>query len=1712
MNSGPAFDPNSLNSGLPQRQNFGAGDRVLRIDGSEQADSIRIVETMNGMLRVSATIGGKHSSKAYDIDDFDRISVFGLDGNDTIENFSSLISLLNGGKGNDRIIGGTSDDRLLGGEGADYLRGGEGNDALLGGDGNDQLIGNDGDDKIRGGAGNDDARGDAGDDDIRGDAGNDRLRGGDGMDHLLGGAGHDILDGQWGEDTLRGQAGNDTLKHDHRQDSIFTGGQAGDVVATRYYVDTLDDVVDGNVSNGYLSIREALALSNDHDIVQLGRLVENGPATITMTQGTALIVDSSVMIKSPCLEGNIDLTIDAQFGSRIFDFKAGTKSHLEGVRLINGLAKFDFSQGTTNGDGGAIFVEGDLDLLMVDIIGNHSDSDGGAIYARANTTINADQITVSGNSANFRGGGIYLSQGAVANFTQSNIRSNSTEFFGGGVFNSGGTLNLDFSNLSSNWAKLDGGGIYQQRADANLNISYSSLDGNSAEHFGGVYVRGGKASMTASTFSNNQSQNSGGGAVYANADTSLDVFGSTFIDNAGLFGGAIATHGELNVTDYDLGGDPLASFFGNNTTPSYGGAIYADSGSTLDVHNTIFRSNSAEKGGAVFVASDNVQALFSDAEFTQNQADKMGGAVCGAVNSKIEFNGSSFFQNSSSSGGAIASNGWLAVTDDRDFSPGGGILFDGNVASNHGGGIYAGAGAQLNVTGGEYRFNEARNGGAIYTRSALDTTITGGDYFANKATQSGGAIHADSGTNVQANGISATGNIASIGGAISTKGMLHIMEDNGSVGFLRADFSDNVASDQGGAIYAAIDAHLDVDNADFNRNQSREGGAIYDGTSPLQSIIRSSSFIENKATESGGGIFTSGGSDTNIATTNFEFNEANQGGGLYVAVGGQAHVSDSTIYSNKAQRGAGVFVASDALVELERSVFDNNQAEHGGGLYVDDFGLAQVSSTTFANNTADRGGGIFVAGAPSGIGFPPRSLQMFNSQLTGNIANLDGGGLYIGDEASVSVEQTDFVNNFAQDSGGGIFQDELFSTGSELELSNSTFDQNKASSGGGLFVGNGSVANVFNVQFFVNEADRGGGLFIDSAGSATTTSSRFGGNRAEEGGGIYINGDADDVGSSQGGFLFSSLDDLTNNEATKLGGGIFIDEAAEANVVNATISKNIAEGGGGIFVDGGAIGSSGQPEGGSLLLDGSNVNDNQAVSGGGLMIWPSGSAKISNTSFMRNLADEGGAIFADGTPSATGTPQGSTLELFNSDLGSNTAFLKGGGLYLDENATAIIDSSEIIGNTSNDFGGGIYINGAFNEGGKLTLTNSQVDLNLSGSGGGVFVDQTGEADISNTTFSTNTAIQDGGALFVSENATAIVDAVQIVNNTATNSGGGIFVESDFGVGGTITLTNSQIEQNQADSGGGLFVSSAGNADIRNTTFDTNEALGDGGAIFVMTQAKIDIAGSTFTNNKALNAGAMYIESGDFDGATVNIDTSTFSQNQAEFGGAIVSISEPFGEGNPGGNVLTIKNSTIDNNTATQFGGAMILGGQDSIVNIINSTISSNNATAAAGIAVNVSQLNVTNSTIAFNKASSDDDDDCGGINISGGNVVLNNTIVFGNEYAGVQCQIETNGGQVDVAKSFNNLIGEGRSGGLIDGLNNNLVGVVDAGLDSELRFNNGGSTRTHALLDGSLAIDAGEDSLAVDENKLALQYDQNREPNNRIVGDSVDIGSVEKQN
>ena len=165
--------------------------------------------------------------------------------------------------------------------------------------------------------------------------------------------------------------------------------------------------------------------------------------------------------------------------------------------------------------------------------------------------------------------------------------------------------------------------------------------------------------------------------------------------------------------------------------------------------------------------------------------------------------------------------------------------------------------------------------------------------------------------------------------------------------------------------------------------------------------------------------------------------------------------------------------------------------------------------------------------------------------------------------------------------------------------------------------------------------------------------------------------------------------------------------------------------------------------------------------------------------------------------------------------------------------------------------------------------------------------------------------------------------------------------------------------------------------------------------------------------------------------------------------------------NDGGTVRLV-NTTVFSNTAANGGGIANTGA----ISIDNSTISGNtgggieNASGGA--------LALSRSTVADNT-----DDAAAGVD-NAGNTLLNNTIVAGNTGTAENTDLAGS----FVSNGFNVI---GKAGAGVTGLNSSdIVGTTGVPIDPKLAplANNGGTTLTHALKPGSVAIDAGANNIA----------------------------------
>lgn len=285
--------------------------------------------------------------------------------------------------------------------------------------------------------------------------------------------------------------------------------------------------------------------------------------------------------------------------------------------------------------------------------------------------------------------------------------------------------------------------------------------------------------------------------------------------------------------------------------------------------------------------------------------------------------------------------------------------------------------------------------------------------------------------------------------------------------------------------------------------------------------------------------------------------------------------------------------------------------------------------------------------------------------------------------------------------------------------------------------------------------------------------------------------------------------------------------------------------------------------------------------------------------------------------------------------------------------------------------------------------------------------------------------------------------------------------------------------------------------------------GDGGSNFGDGGGGISNSGTLTLNDMVITANTGNAGGGIVNNATLTANRITVSGNTASVGGGIFS----------GLGTLNMTESTVSGNSATSDGGGILTSGTATIT---NSTVSGNSAVGnGGGLYANTGALTLVNVTVTNNRADSDNDGTGtgGGLYRDTATVTLRNTIVAGNfnENGAVDANDDVSGA-IDAASSYN-LIGDGTGmTGITNGSNNNQVGTVGSPIDARLGplANNGGPTQTHALLSGSPALDAGDNSVTGAPYNLA--FDQRGSGFNRQVDGpdadttaTVDVGAFEAQ-
>jgi predicted outer membrane repeat protein len=688
------------------------------------------------------------------------------------------------------------------------------------------------------------------------------------------------------------------------------------------------------------------------------------------------------------------------------------------------------------------------------------------------------------------------------------------------------------------------------------------------------------------------------------------------------------------------------------------------------------------------------------------------------------------------------------------------------------------------------------------------------------------------------------------------------------------------------------------------------------------------------------------------------------GGGAYspqgglVAIGAGHHVTFTAmrLRNGTADDGGIVYVAPNAAATFHSMYLEDGMANSDGGvIYVADQGSLYLGwlSRVFGGMAVGEGGGLYIAGTAEII----QAVAVADNQAA------KGGGIALAGSGYLLLQSTDVGTGAAPNNalvGGGIY----LSGQAHLRMSGNSriiFNTATAGNGGGVYATGDVLVEMTGGRVYGNEAPGGfgGGLYADNGARIELSGyNRFGHenptwgpNSAVRGGGLYLDGAE--------ALVIQDSATIDHNEAGDFGGGIYLTGATPMTMTGGIILSNTAGvSGGGLANQNGRID----------LQQGAVIAGNEALLGGGLY-----QANNSDNWFMA----------------------------VDSQIISNTATADGGGLYVLGGDVILQDrggQSKLSGNTAGGNGGGAFGNHALvlwlraaEPGSRLRVEDNTAGLN----GGGIYAENDTDVFlVDNVLVAGNTALNNGGGLHQT-GGRLITAAIpqggqastrpEISGNHALNGhGGGLYlidVSSSPGNPGSI-IAGAGVTGNTADgSGGGLYVAS--NSYVRLFSSQVNDNQANQGAGLMLSSARVEV-----------DHGAAIPGLGGCHNALLPADTY---------------CSEFRGNGTTGGSggairmqllsTLIMSNTAVIGNSAFA-GSALYSATNGDEVDITNSLIAGNNGKALYA-AANVN-LEIIQSTLADNDWAID-------VNTGGAVVEISNSIIWGNGF-GVESAVAIAGG------------------------------------------------------------------------------------------------------
>ena len=469
---------------------------------------------------------------------------------------------------------------------------------------------------------------------------------------------------------------------------------------------------------------------------------------------------------------------------------------------------------------------------------------------------------------------------------------------------------------------------------------------------------------------------------------------------------------------------------------------------------------------------------------------------------------------------------------------------------------------------------------------------------------------------------------------------------------------------------------------------------------------------------------------------------------------------------------------------------------------------AQIFDSMFVSNRKgvyrhcilfDPDRGCILDGFIGGVIFANSNSNITISQSRFEDNRADFGGAIFTNSSIISMSGNVFNNNSVTYGGGG-----LSFNNSAITVNASIFSNNHAAIGGGALSSFNSTVTIEASEFHDNIATNTGGVLVVMNSTITIKISNFNGNSAYRGGVLY---------SLQWSTITIEASEFDGNYAywggvlASLNTSTFMIKVSKFNSNSATLGGVLDFANSSIIIEGDEFSSNRAYWGGVLYSDSSNIivegsefSSNIGINGGVYCFHENNNITLGDCNFTNNSASIGAVVYA----------------LYDSKIHYHHSLLIDNNLA-DEYAVIYLAGSEIRGCNSGDF---IFSNNF----GSLVAFNSNVTF----SGYAIFIYN---HQPSQTTIG---AFQEGGAITLFQSNMYFDGECNLEHNNAENGGVMHSTESKLYVNGNVTIAHNRATVN----GGGFYLSSSElNCQQESTlVLYNNTAMNKGGGLHAISSS------------------------------------------------------------------------------------------------------------------------------------------------------------------------------------------------------------------------------------------------------------------------------------